>query len=71
MGGMEKLYFKVLARFENEELFPKMVQLAEAAGELNYEKVKNIIHNLKTTGGSVGASHIHYICYYMQAHYVE
>lgn len=37
----------------------------------NYEEVKESIHKLKSTGGYVGASHIHYACYFMQEYFLK
>ena len=65
LGGDPKLYFKILARFEDDSLLPKMYDIINAAETKDYKVIKENIHNIKTSGGYVGASHIHYTCYFM------
>ena len=48
-----------------------MEKLVNFVEEKDYDNVKHSIHNLKSTAGYVGASHIHYACYFMQDHYIK
>jgi HPt (histidine-containing phosphotransfer) domain-containing protein len=38
--------------------------------EKNYQKMKELAHSLKGASAYIGASRIHYCCYYIQEHFV-
>ena len=48
-----------------------MTELVQHVKDNNYHEVKESIHKLKSTSGYVGASHIHYACYFMQDHFLK
>ncbi len=69
--GDPRIYFKILSRFEEMSLFQETNELVRYVNEKNYHEIKESVHKLKSTAGYVGASHIHYACYYMQDHFLK
>jgi HPt (histidine-containing phosphotransfer) domain-containing protein len=69
--GDAKIYFKILERFEGMSLIQETKELVQWVNDKNYHEIKESVHKLKSTAGYVGASHIHYACYYMQDHYLK
>ena len=62
---MPQLFYGMLAKFEGSCLLGLMEKIAEAVNSMNYLEIKNEAHSLKSAAGYVGASHIHYACYYI------
>ena len=36
----------------------------------NYKEMKDLAHSLKGASGYIGASRLHYVCYFIQEHFV-
>lgn len=70
LGGNRSLYFSMLSRLEPMSLNHNIVGIAEAVDSNDYDKMKSKVHNLKGACGYVGASRMHYACYWIQdAHF--
>ena len=59
------LFYEMLEMFENKNLTKNMISLAEAVNEGNYKTIKAVAHTIKGASGYIGASHIHYACYFI------
>ena len=46
-----------------------MIKIKSAVETLNYDDYKEHAHSLKGASGYIGASRIHYACYYIQDHH--
>jgi HPt (histidine-containing phosphotransfer) domain-containing protein len=55
----------MLEKFEDLSLIQCMKDCAKAVDELNYENLKHAAHSLKGSSGYIGASHLHYSCYFI------
>ena len=66
LGGNNKLYFAMLSRLEGMSLSMCMQQITDAVDNKEWLKMKNAAHSLKGASGYVGASKVHYACYYIQ-----
>jgi HPt (histidine-containing phosphotransfer) domain-containing protein len=61
----------MLAKFEEMSLISCMKGLATAVDGQDYLKMKEAAHSLKGASGYIGASHLHYACYFIQDHYMS
>jgi HPt (histidine-containing phosphotransfer) domain-containing protein len=60
----------MLGRLESMSLDPNIKDIAEALDCRDFNKMKSKVHNLKGACGYVGASRVHYACYWIQdAHF--
>ena len=65
LGGDPFMFYTMLAKFEDMSLTKQMQECAKAVDELDYLEMKNAAHSLKGSSGYVGASHLHYACYFI------
>lgn len=65
LGSIE-LYQLMLPTYEGTSLLPSMEKLATAYNEKDWEQVKFHAHAIKGPAGYMGASRLHYACYYIQ-----
>ena len=59
------MFYTMLSKFEEMSLNKCMQDIAEAVNEKNMLKMKNAAHSLKGSSGYIGASHLHYACYFI------
>jgi HPt (histidine-containing phosphotransfer) domain-containing protein len=59
------MFFHMLEKFEDLSLIQCMKDCAKAVDEMNYDNLKHAAHSLKGSSGYVGASHLHYACYFI------
>ena len=71
LGGDPKMYFMLLSQFEPMNLIDKMKCCMEAYDGEKFEELKDNAHGIKGASGYIGASHIHYACYFIQEHFVN
>ena len=65
LGGNHQLFLMMLGRLEVMSLNQNMKQIADAIRNNDWAEMKQGAHSLKGASGYVGASHIHYACYYI------
>lgn len=65
LGGDPNMYYRMLGMFEGMSLFQSLEQVKTGIEELNYQTIKNGAHSLKGSSGYIGASHLHYACYFI------
>lgn len=81
--GNPNMFYMMLSKFEDMTFLNLMQKIADAVDKAEgadpskteeYEKIYHDIfdpvHTLKSPAGYIGASHIHYACYFIQEHYV-
>jgi len=64
--GNKSLFYMILNHFRNQSLIESIDIITNAFNESKWTKMKEAAHTLKGTSGYVGASTIHYDCYFMQ-----
>ena len=64
LGG-EQLYRLMLPMYEGTSLITPMMQLAKEVETKNWEQMRFYAHALKGPAGYIGASRLHYACYYV------
>jgi HPt (histidine-containing phosphotransfer) domain-containing protein len=65
LGGNVELFYMMLGRLEAMSLTSTMKKIKEAMRTGDYEQMNCGAHTLKGSSGYVGASRIHYACYYI------
>lgn len=70
LGGEPIMFYTMLGKFEDLSLTKQMGECAKAVDDQDYLAMKNAAHSLKGSSGYVGASHLHYACYFIQEHYI-
>ena len=70
LGGEPFMFYTMLAKFEDMSLIKQMSECAKAVDERDFLEMKNAAHSLKGSSGYIGASHLHYACYFIQEHYI-
>jgi HPt (histidine-containing phosphotransfer) domain-containing protein len=63
--GLPSVYFTMLETYESMSLKPHMPLLAKELVAQNWLEYRNQAHALKGPAGYVGASRLHYACYYI------
>lgn len=66
LGGNHKLYYMMLGRLETMSLNKNMNKIATAMNCQDWDAMKANAHSLKGACGYVGASRLHYACYFIQ-----
>jgi len=66
LGGNYQLFYMMLSRLEVMSLTSNMQQIAKAVSDRDWDKMKLGVHSIKGASGYVGASRIHYACYFIQ-----
>ena len=59
----------MLGSLEPMTLVPTLKNIVAAYEENDYKQMKELAHGLKGASGYIGASRLHYACYFIQAHY--
>lgn len=65
LGG-QQLYMMMLPQYDSTSLMPQLTQLAREVSQKDWDQIKFFVHALKGPAGYIGASRLHYACYYMQ-----
>ena len=60
----------MLANLESMTLNSTMKDIVDKYDRRDYLEIKNLAHSLKGASGYVGASRLHYVCYFIQEHFV-
>ena len=61
----------MLGKLEVLSLNPSLEALALAVESHDWKRMKNKAHNLKGAAGYIGASCLHYSCYFIQEHFMN
>ncbi len=64
------MFYAMLSKFEDMTFLHLMKEIAKGVDQGDLEKVMQDAHQLKSPAGYIGASQIHYACYFLQEHYV-
>jgi len=65
LGGEQSIFYMMLANLEDMTLKPTMKDIAVEYDAKSYEKMKDLAHSLKGASGYIGASRLHYACYFI------
>ena len=68
--GSPVMFYTMLSKFEDMTFLNLMQEIANGVDQGDLEKVMHDSHQLKSPAGYIGASHIHYACYFIQEHFV-
>lgn len=60
----------MLGNLEAMTLNPTMKNIIEPYEQRKYQEMKDLAHSLKGASGYIGASRLHYVCYFIQEHFV-
>ena len=61
----------MLGNLEDMSLNKVMTDMVPQYEAKNYLEIKNLAHSLKGSSGYIGASRLHYVCFFIQEHYVH
>lgn len=70
LGGEPNIFYMMLGNLEDMSLNKVMTDMVPQYEAKNYLEIKNLAHSLKGSSGYIGASRLHYVCYFIQEHYV-
>ena len=70
LGGEPQIFYMMLGNLENMTLNPTMKNIIVPYEEKNFQQMKDLAHSLKGASGYIGASRLHYVCYFIQEHFV-
>jgi len=70
LGGDPNIFYMMLANLENMSLVGILKDIIPALENRDYLQMKTLAHSLKGASAYIGASRLHYVCYYIQEHYV-
>mmetsp|Transcript_14670 Transcript_14670/g.24990 ORF Transcript_14670/g.24990 Transcript_14670/m.24990 type:complete len:133 (+) Transcript_14670:28-426(+) len=70
LGGDPNIFYMMLENLEKLALIKTMRELVPEYDNRNFQAIKDLAHSLKGASGYVGASRLHYACYFIQEHYV-
>ena len=71
LGGNIAKYFKMTAKFELAVMNPCMKRIAGATNTQDWQELHSIVNELREASGAIGASKVHYACFYIQEAYAE
>ena len=67
--GSPSMFYTMLSKFEDMTFLNLMELIAEDVDNGDMEKYMLDAHQLKSPAGYIGASHLHYACYFIQEHH--
>jgi HPt (histidine-containing phosphotransfer) domain-containing protein len=70
LGGEPQIFYMMLGNLEGMTLNPTMKNIIEPFEKRQYKEMKDLAHSLKGASGYIGASRLHYVCYFIQEHFV-
>lgn len=65
LGGDPTIFFMMLGNFESMTLNDHMKNIVKEYDEKNHKKFKDLAHGVKGASGYIGASRLHYVCYFI------
>jgi HPt (histidine-containing phosphotransfer) domain-containing protein len=65
LGGEPKIFYMMLGNLEEMALKKTMAEMVNEYDNKNYKKMKDQAHSLKGASGYIGASRLHYVCYFI------
>jgi len=65
LGGDPQIFYMMLGNLESLVLNKTMKEIIPQYEQRNYKEIKDLAHSLKGASGYVGASHLHYACYFI------
>jgi len=65
LGGEPSIFYMMLANLENMTLNPTMRDIVPAYDGRKLKEMKDLAHSLKGASGYIGASRLHYVCYFI------
>ena len=71
LGGCIQIFYSMLNQFEDMTLTKTMKDIVPTIKSQNFDEYKNLAHALKGASGYIGASRLHYVCYYIQEHHLK
>lgn len=71
LGGDPETYYMMLGSLEEMTLISCVKEIKTNYDNRNYEQIKHHAHSLKGASAYIGASRVHYQCYFIQHYYVE
>jgi len=60
----------MVPNLESMSLNQTMKDIVPAYENQDYQQMKSLAHSLKGASAYIGASRLHYMCYYIQEHFV-
>lgn len=70
-GGEDTIFYMMVDKLESMTLNKIMKDLVPAYDNLDYKEIKMLAHSLKGASAYIGASRLHYACFFIQAHFVN
>ena len=70
LGGDPNIFYMMLENLEKLALNKTMKDIVAEYDNRNYQGMKDLAHSLKGASGYIGASRLHYACYFIQEHFV-
>ena len=71
LGGQEAIFYSMLEKLEDFALTNTMKEMIIPFETMNYQKMKELAHSLKGSSSYVGASRIHYTCFFIQDNFLN
>ena len=70
-GGEDTIFYMMVDKLESMTLNKIMKDLVPAYENKDYKEIKMLAHSLKGASAYIGASRLHYACFFIQAHFVN
>ena len=71
LGGDQESYYEMLGSLEEMSVIDCMKRMVKEYDAKNYPEIKAQAHSLKGASSYIGASRLHYMCYFIQHHFVK
>jgi HPt (histidine-containing phosphotransfer) domain-containing protein len=65
LGGDESIFFMMLGNLEEMSLNQVLTDIIPAFENRDYPNMKALAHSLKGASAYIGASRLHYVCFYI------
>ena len=69
LGGEPSVFYMMLGNLEPMSLNKCVTGMVTAYDNLDYKKLMDEAHSVKGASAYVGASRLHYMCYFIQEHH--
>ena len=70
LGGEPQIFYMMLGSLEDMTLVPTMKSIIVPFEQNNFQEMKDWAHGLKGASGYIGASRLHYVCFFMKEHFL-
>ena len=67
----KQFFYQILVKFINNTLWKSISDIGQAINKKNFNRYKQIAHQLKSSAGYCGAVFIHYDCYFIQEYHSQ